>query len=91
MEVSAMELGGNVAGNADTGGGGAGVRHGSGDVGCAVVLNSGGDGWRGARATGGWTAAVTEGEVLNEAGERHFEVEVVMVLRWRGPMWRSMN
>ena len=64
-----MELAGDVAGDADAGGGGAGIGHGARNVGSArSAVVDGRD--RSVTAAPG-RIGVPEGEVLYKAGERH--------------------
>lgn len=68
MAVTAMELAGNIARDAHARGGSAGVRHGTGDVGCprCAIVNR-----RGVRRLSPAARRVTEGHILNEAREGH--------------------
>ena len=69
MGITAMKLARDVAGDADTGGGGAGIGHGAGDVGSArsTIVDSRD---RSVTAAPG-RIGVPEGEVLYEAREGH--------------------
>lgn len=72
VEVTTVKLARNISRNADTGGGGAGIGHGPGDVRSAIIEGR----HRGPRGRRRGTAsaigiAIAKAQILNEAGERH--------------------